>query len=529
VHALVRDAAYGQLPRSSRAELHLAAAEWIESLPEDRAEDRAETVAHHYLTAIELRRAAGDGVDDVAEPARRALQEAGERAYALSAFRAADRFLSRALELVPAGEEPSPELLLAAGQAAGIVGREGDELAGAVDAFERAGEPERAAEAAVVASWNKWHSKPVEARAWLERAAALVEGRLPSRAKALVVAENARRAMLGYQYSTAIELADEAVALAQEIGDVEIQADALVTGGSARASSGQQDGIPMLEGALELVGHRGRVASRGYTNLGVAQGTFGDLEASKATFELGLERAMLEGDEQGTWFIRGNLLGGRVSAGDWDGALELVEMFLAADDFLSYQKAAAHGVRAVILEARGDRVAAGEDDEAGIRLSRENDDAQSLWPALISSSWLRRRQGRRDEASALLEEVVQAIAESESAGDPQEWQILLAMELVIADRDEGARELAARLPEGTWHDACLATAERRYVDAADILDAMGEQVLQADLRLLAARALAADGKLVDAERQLELARAFWRSVGAIAFLRETDGVVAEAG
>jgi len=47
VHALVRDAAYNQLPRAARAERHLAAAEWIESLPEDRAEDRAETLAHH--------------------------------------------------------------------------------------------------------------------------------------------------------------------------------------------------------------------------------------------------------------------------------------------------------------------------------------------------------------------------------------------------------------------------------------------------------------------------------------------------
>ena len=63
VHALVRDAAYNLLPRPARADRHLAAAEWIESLPEDRAEDRAETLAHHYLTAIELRRAAGEDVE----------------------------------------------------------------------------------------------------------------------------------------------------------------------------------------------------------------------------------------------------------------------------------------------------------------------------------------------------------------------------------------------------------------------------------------------------------------------------------
>ena len=49
VHALVRDTTYGQLPRSARASRHVAAATWIESLPEDRAEDRAEALAHHYL------------------------------------------------------------------------------------------------------------------------------------------------------------------------------------------------------------------------------------------------------------------------------------------------------------------------------------------------------------------------------------------------------------------------------------------------------------------------------------------------
>ena len=89
VHALVRDAAYTLLPRPARAQRHLAAAEWIESLPEDRAEDRAETLAHHYLTAIDLRRAAGDDVSELGPRAVKALEEAGERAIALSAYNTA--------------------------------------------------------------------------------------------------------------------------------------------------------------------------------------------------------------------------------------------------------------------------------------------------------------------------------------------------------------------------------------------------------------------------------------------------------
>ena len=56
VHVLVRDVAYGQIPRAARAGKHAAAAGWIESL--GRAEDHAEMLAHHYLSALDLARAA---------------------------------------------------------------------------------------------------------------------------------------------------------------------------------------------------------------------------------------------------------------------------------------------------------------------------------------------------------------------------------------------------------------------------------------------------------------------------------------
>ena len=56
-HILVRDVAYGQIPRAERGEKHEAAARWIESL--GRPEDHAELVAHHYAEALDLARAAG--------------------------------------------------------------------------------------------------------------------------------------------------------------------------------------------------------------------------------------------------------------------------------------------------------------------------------------------------------------------------------------------------------------------------------------------------------------------------------------
>ena len=63
-HVLVRDVAYGQIPRSGRAEKHRRAAEWIESL--GRAEDQAELLAYHYGSALELARLSGADDGDLA-------------------------------------------------------------------------------------------------------------------------------------------------------------------------------------------------------------------------------------------------------------------------------------------------------------------------------------------------------------------------------------------------------------------------------------------------------------------------------
>jgi predicted ATPase/class 3 adenylate cyclase len=98
-HVLVRDVAYGQIPRAARARKHAQAAGWIESL--GRTEDHAERLAHHYLSALELARAASQDTAALAAPARAALQAAGDRAFALRAFAAAAGYYRAALALWP--------------------------------------------------------------------------------------------------------------------------------------------------------------------------------------------------------------------------------------------------------------------------------------------------------------------------------------------------------------------------------------------------------------------------------------------
>src|SRR5207248_3129412 len=109
-HLLVRDVAYGQIPRGERAEKHLRTAEWIESL--GRPEDHAETVAHHYSSTLELARAAGQDVSALTRRARVALREAGDRALALNALPQAENYFREALALADAEDPDQPDLLL---------------------------------------------------------------------------------------------------------------------------------------------------------------------------------------------------------------------------------------------------------------------------------------------------------------------------------------------------------------------------------------------------------------------------------
>src|SRR5947209_3847501 len=144
-HLLVRDVAYGQIPRGERSEKHRRAAEWIESL--GRPEDHAEMVAHHYASALDLARAAGQDVGAFADRARAAMREAGDRAAALNAHAQAATYYAEAIELVDDDRERF-ELLLRRGRARfNGVGEGTDDLEQARDGLQAAGDREGAAEA----------------------------------------------------------------------------------------------------------------------------------------------------------------------------------------------------------------------------------------------------------------------------------------------------------------------------------------------------------------------------------------------
>jgi tetratricopeptide (TPR) repeat protein len=103
-HILIRDVAYGELPKARRAALHSRIAEWISALP--GAEDQyVEIVAYHLEQSCRLVRQVGRTtfIAPVAAAAE-TLARAGEKAERREGFREAEHFYTRALDVLGASD-----------------------------------------------------------------------------------------------------------------------------------------------------------------------------------------------------------------------------------------------------------------------------------------------------------------------------------------------------------------------------------------------------------------------------------------
>ena len=211
-HVLIRDVAYGQIPRAARSHKHQRAAAWIEAL--GRPEDQAEMLAYHYLQALELAEAAGTDAAVLGDSARRALRDAGDRAAALYAGDAAERFYDAALRLWPRDDPERPQLLFR--RAAPVPTWTGDpgRLAEARDALLTAGDNARAAEAEYLLSESfGMQGRRDLADQHAERAIALSAGLPPSRSSGWVMMRGACQALDAGDYERSIELGLQARAL----------------------------------------------------------------------------------------------------------------------------------------------------------------------------------------------------------------------------------------------------------------------------------------------------------------------------
>ena len=353
-HILVRDVAYSQIPRTRRAESHRLAAAWLEGLAGDRAEDLADLIAHHYLSALQFARAANRELGDLAERARQALLEAGDRALALSAYAAAVRFYREALASWPENDAERPRLLLRYGQALfRAEGAGADVLAEAAAELLDAGELEPAAEAEVLLGdlLMVGHGRREEAAAHFEHAASLLAERPPSRSKVRVLATRASFHLAVDDAHEALGAAGEALQMAHELELDELRAHTLSTLGFSRVMTGDLDGLRDLRESVDVAAAANSPqAARGYNNLASITADLGDL--TKA-FELYAEsRRVAErfGDAIALRWLDVEYLYELYWRGDWDGALALGESLLADSD--KEDAAALHQLDALLVRGK---------------------------------------------------------------------------------------------------------------------------------------------------------------------------------
>jgi class 3 adenylate cyclase/tetratricopeptide (TPR) repeat protein len=530
-HVLTRDVAYAQIPRAARAQRHEETAVWIGSLSPDRAEDRAEMLAHHYVSALEYARATGGESPALVERARLALCEAGDRAMSVSALGAAARYYRQALELWPADDPDRPRLLLAAGRAGSQgEGTGEEELESARLALEEAGDVEGAAEAEAMLGNLLWRRGDREgATLHIGRAHELVADLAPSRAKTFVLTVAAGNAMVAGEDDTAIELAEEVVRLAEALGLDDLRVQALTTLGSAKMHGGDRSALDFFDQALAL-GQRSRtpVILRAYANLAVSQVGFGNIARSREVVEEGLAVAESFGEVSNGRWLRGLRHFPEYSLGDWEAALRAADSFLAERERLGahYLEHDQHETRGLIRLARDDVTGALEDAATAISLARAAGDRQALYPAFAMAAFIYAEAGSADATST--NEQLLTMWEEDEGGTPPYGSHLLALALDPDDRERLAavlrRHRGSALP---WIQLVEAITRADLVGAAEISAGMGDRSSEAYLRLKAAEQLVAEGRRAQADAQLASALAFYREVGAKRYIRAGEALLAE--
>jgi hypothetical protein len=528
-HVLVRDVAYAQVPRALRAEKHQLAAEWIEALSADR-EDRSEMLAHHYLKALEFARAAGQEADSIVDRARVALREAGDHAYALSALGAAATFYREAIELSAPDDPALGHLLFRQGRSLYLSDWRTDSVGILEEAHERlldAGQIEEAAEAEVTLGILHWYRVERDrALPHFELAAKLIEDAPPSRSKGEVLTQLARFAMLGDEDDEAAGLAREALAMAEQLDLGEVRAQALNTLGVARVKLGDRGGLADIERSLETA-ESSPERLRGYINLASTLGELGDFRRSAELHEEGLREAERAGAAGPVRWLRAERCFDEYIAGRWNEALAHVEEFLAEAETRErhYMDAAAWAVRALIRLARGEGAGALADSERVLALGRAAQDPQILHPALAFHSQILLAEGRRPDAATFVDELLELLRSSRSSWVSY-WSIPLAIVLVELGRPGDLEPIAEAAVATRWLDAAQAYAAGSFEEAADILGDIGSAPEEAFARLRAAEALIQAGRRAEGNAQLQRALAFFRSVGATAYIREAESLFA---
>ncbi len=547
-HLLVRDVAYGQIPRADRARKHVAAAQWIESMAGERVSDHAELLAYHYEQALELARAAGD-VDEatrLGESARRFLVLAGDRAMSLDLTKSAS-YYRHALDLYGKDElERARVLIKAAGTFAGSLEEQQRDLEEALTIF-RTHRDELGLGGTLVrlghAAFLRGHS--AEGERLLAEGIEVLEQHPPGEELAHAYTRKAGHFALRSRPHDCLAASERALALADDFGLPVFESRVLQFRGIARCDLGDFGGIEDIERGLELareIGHLPGVGI-GYSNLGstiwLARSPAESLDVYRAGIDFTLKRGM-----PGTaMWLKAELTWVLYDLGRWDEVLRLVEETIESERERGQSYAGIIAIpQKTIVQVHRSRAAeeASLADEVVAR-AREVKDPQALVPALAAAAFVAQARGDLAAAAAFVREL------DLSAGDFAAQRARFLPELVAIALAAGESELAHTLIESidledgrTGHSVVAARAV--FAEVTGTMDealALYEQAVErwasygfvlGHARSLhgGGRCLLALGRRQEAASRLGEARDIYESLGARRLVSEVDEALARA-
>ena len=337
-HVLVRDVAYGRIPRAERARKHRAVAHWLESALGTGAGDREERLASHLAEAHDLAAAAGDAMaEEIADEAIDHLLAASSRAFGLDPARSLTH-ARRALDLMDLDDLRRPRTLVSSGTAALVAGRfdEADEdLRVAIDLFASLRDDVGGADATVMLARSRFERGDIDGEEPLLRhAIEVLEGRPRGPALAHAVTRMAGHLWVVDEFDACVSWSERALDLARDLELHREEVLAMQYRGASRSKLGDEVGLEDLEEALRIgaeygLGEETAVAYNNYAaELWYQRGPL----ASQRIWEEMASFCEARGLVTSYAWARAGMLEPMFDTGEWDRALTTAAWLRTWDD-----------------------------------------------------------------------------------------------------------------------------------------------------------------------------------------------------
>jgi class 3 adenylate cyclase/tetratricopeptide (TPR) repeat protein len=421
-HILIRDAAYRRSLKRARADLHERFARWLEHFDDEHARrgEHDEIVGYHLEQAFTYRRQLGradEHLDDLGGRAARKLSAAGRRAFVRGDLPAAVNLLSRARDVLSAGDPMRLAVLPDLAEAMMESGDFDGAIAVGNDAEASSGlardEPE-VARSRLVRLLVDLYSGSDEG--WAERVHDELTRALPTFERAEHHAGQATAWRLRYtvdgsalDWAGAFRAAEEIVHHAEAADDVRQQRRGAL-GLAMAALHGPTPVTMAVERCLELIGAvEGDRQTHAVIQLSLAQLTAmrGDFDSARRLVSeaRGMLSELGQSMVSASTAIDAALV--EIMAGDLESAERLLRRDLEALEEIgeTYLRSTLAGLRARVLVLQGRH---GEAERLATQVQEiaapDDIDAQALWRSCLALC--RSEQGRLDEALRLANEAV---------------------------------------------------------------------------------------------------------------------------